>query len=528
MSIILDDNSKRHIDRERAYIRFQAIWRSSPRFAKLGEQILGAHGSGMPFKLLIIEDSPSMLHMYQGFLQREPYDLLTADTGKKGLRILREDRPELLLLDLKLPDMDGQQILETIAEEELGTTAIVMTAHGSINVAVDAMRLGANDFLVKPFAQERLIQTLANARELRQLKSKVAVYEQLDRPSYDEMIGSSLAMQAVYRTIDSAAPTDATVFITGETGTGKELVAQAVHRASPRQAGNVIVLNCAAIPKDLIESELFGHVKGAFTGATGDRDGAAHLANNGTLFLDEIGEMDIGLQSKLLRFLQSGTFQRVGSSKTESSNARIICATNRDAWSEVQAGRFREDLYYRLNVIPIALPALRERGGDVIEIARQFLRLFAERDGKQFQDFDEQVQSLLMNYSWPGNIRQLQNVVRNIVVLHDGPLVTANMMPVLEQVIPQQPASLGAGGVSPAAVVPAMPAGAPPSIIQPSPMPVGAVPGAASGEEDLRPMWQIEQEMIDKALELTGGNVNKAASLLEISPSSVYRKRTAK
>ena len=481
-------------------------------------------------KLLIIEDSPSMLHMYQGFLQKEPFEILTAETGTSGLRTLREKRPELLLLDLKLPDMDGQQILEKIAEEELGTTTLVMTAHGSINVAVDAMRLGANDFLVKPFAQERLIQTLASAREMRQLKSKISVYEQLDRPSYDEMIGSSLAMQAVYRTIDSAAPTDATVFITGETGTGKELVAQAVHRASPRGDGNLTVLNCAAIPKDLIESELFGHVKGAFTGATTDRAGAAELAHNGTLFLDEIGEMDISLQAKLLRFLQSGTFQPVGSSKLENSNARIICATNRDAWSDVRSGRFREDLYYRLNVIPIALPSLRERGGDVIEIARNFLRRFAERDQKDFKDFDEQVQALLMRYTWPGNIRQLQNVVRNVVVLHNGPLVTLNMMPPLEQVMltedQMNPISVGAG------ILPMIDRSAAtdttPAIIQPSPMPVAMPPANNVNEGDLRPMWVVEQEMIDRALEVTGGNVNKAASMLEISPSSVYRKRTMK
>ena len=481
-------------------------------------------------KLLIIEDSPSMLHMYQGFLQKEPFEILTAETGTSGLRTLREKRPELLLLDLKLPDMDGQQILEKIAEEELGTTTLVMTAHGSINVAVDAMRLGANDFLVKPFAQERLIQTLASAREMRQLKSKISVYEQLDRPSYDEMIGSSLAMQAVYRTIDSAAPTDATVFITGETGTGKELVAQAVHRASPRGDGNLTVLNCAAIPKDLIESELFGHVKGAFTGATTDRAGAAEMAHNGTLFLDEIGEMDISLQAKLLRFLQSGTFQPVGSSKLENSNARIICATNRDAWSDVRSGRFREDLYYRLNVIPIALPSLRERGGDVIEIARNFLRRFAERDQKDFKDFDEQVQALLMRYTWPGNIRQLQNVVRNVVVLHNGPLVTLNMMPPLEQVMltedQMNPISVGAG------ILPMIDRSAAtdttPAIIQPSPMSVAMPPANNVNEGDLRPMWVVEQEMIDRALEVTGGNVNKAASMLEISPSSVYRKRTMK
>ena len=290
-------------------------------------------------------------------------------------------------------------------------------------------------------------------------------------------------------------------------------------------------LNCAAIPKDLIESELFGHVKGAFTGATGDRDGAAHLAAEGTLFLDEIGEMDISLQSKLLRFLQSGTFQRVGSSRTESSNARILCATNRDAWAAVQAGTFREDLYYRLNVIPIVLPALRQRGGDVIEIARHFLRLYAQHDGKAFIDFDEGVQTLLLNYNWPGNIRQLQNVVRNIVVLHDGEVVTHDMLPPLEQV----DMSMGSGGAS---LSPITPAFGPPLVsgsVADAVTGGGALRATGTGqsfpampvtEADLRPMWVVEQEMIDRALEITGGNVNRAAALLEISPSSVYRKRT--
>ena len=484
----------------------------------------------MPPKLLIVEDSPSMLHMYHGFLQQEPLEVLAAENGTEGLRVLRQQRPELVLLDLKLPDMDGQEILEAIAAEGIETAVVVMTAHGSVNVAVEAMRLGAADFLVKPFTQERLSKTLTNVRELHQLKSEVAAYRELDRPSYDEMIGSSLPMQAVYRTIDSASPTDATVFIVGETGTGKELVAQALHRGSARVGGQLVVLNCAAIPKDLIESELFGHVKGAFTGATGDRDGAAHLAAEGTLFLDEIGEMDISLQSKLLRFLQSGSFQRVGSSRTESSNARILCATNRDAWAAVQAGTFREDLYYRLNVIPIVLPALRQRGGDVIEIARHFLRLFAQHDSKGFVDFDEGVQTLLLNYNWPGNIRQLQNVVRNIVVLHDGEIVTKDMLPPLEQV----DLNMNTGGgvlspITPAFGPPIAGAAAAADSAGRSAMagsPAQGFPTMPVTESELRPMWVIEQEMIDRALEITGGNVNRAAALLEISPSSVYRKRT--
>ena len=465
--------------------------------------------------LLIVEDSPAMIHMYKGFLANEPYDIQAVETLGAGREAVGASAPDLILLDIQLPDGNGLDLLKTLAEMKMAIPVIVMTAHGSINVAVDAMREGAYDFLVKPFAKERLLRTLHNARETKQLKTQVEEFQKTERPKYHSIIGSSLAMQAVYRTIDAAAPSDATVFITGETGTGKELVAHSVHAQSKRRNKNCVVLNCAAIPKDLIESEIFGHVKGAFTGATENRDGAAHLAHRGTLFLDEIGEMELSLQSKLLRFLQSGTFNRVGSSKTEEVDVRFVCATNRDPWAEVQKGRFREDLYYRLNVIPVGLPPLRERGQDIIEIAEKFLLDYSQADKKGFKGLSEEVRRTFLSYSWPGNIRQLQNVMRNIVVLNDGPQVTAQMIPPLEAPI-EQPA----GATAKSRFQPVLAGGTD----------LGDQAGAVndSGSElALRPMWQVEQEMIDRALAQFDGNVNKVAALLEISPSSIYRKRSA-
>lgn len=464
--------------------------------------------------LLVVEDSPAMAHMYREFLVKEPYDVTVAATWSEAKSVLEEATPDLMLLDVQLPDGDGLELLRDLQSRKAATQTVVMTAHGSINVAVDAMRDGAYDFLVKPFNQERLLRTLHNAQEAKALRYQVQEFKKTERPKYHNIVGSSLPLQAVYRTIDAAAPTNATVFIMGETGTGKELVAQSVHAQSPRRERNFVVLNCAAIPKDLIESEIFGHVKGAFTGASESRDGAAKLADRGTLFLDEIGEMDLALQGKLLRFLQSGTFNRVGASKTEEVDVRIVCATNRDPWQEVKKGNFREDLYYRLNVIPVTLPPLRERGDDIIEIAQLFLEQYASEMGRGFEKIGPEARDFFLNYAWPGNVRQLQNVIRNIVVLHDAKVVEANMIPPLEE------APAVESALAPRSETAAMPAGT-----------LGNVEGAPTTSDylialhDLVPMWQIEQMMVDAALARFDGNVNKAAALLEISPSSIYRKR---
>ena len=464
--------------------------------------------------LLVVEDSPAMAHMYREYLVNEPYEVSIASTWSEAQALLGKLTPDLMLLDVQLPDGDGLQLLRDLKARDANTQTVVMTAHGSINIAVDAMRDGAHDFLVKPFNQDRLLRTLHNALEAKALRSQVDEFKKTERPKYHNIVGSSLPLQAVYRTIDAAAPTNATVFIMGETGTGKELVAQSVHSQSTRRDRNFVVLNCAAIPKDLIESEIFGHVKGAFTGASESRDGAAKLADKGTLFLDEIGEMDLTLQGKLLRFLQSGTFNRVGASKTEEVDVRIVCATNRDPWQEVKRGNFREDLYYRLNVIPVTLPPLRERGDDIIEIAELFLDQFAREMGRDFEALSNEARDVFLNYAWPGNVRQLQNVVRNIVVLHDAKVVEAHMIPPLEE------ASLLADALSSRADTVALPV-------------TSASTSKSEPEQDqylialpdLVPMWQIEQMMVDAALARFDGNVNKAAALLEISPSSIYRKR---
>ncbi len=450
----------------------------------------------------LVEDSEMLSMLYQDYLRAEPYQIKTFRLGQDGLDALKEQPPQVLLLDLELPDMDGMALLRYVSEQGLPTSVVVITAHGSVDIAVEAMRHSAFDFLTKPFDGKRLCTTVRNAAKHQQLASLVDTYRaNYDHTGFGGFIGSSLSTQAVYRILESAAPSTATVFITGESGTGKEVCAETLHKISPRKDQPLVVLNCAAIPRDLIESEIFGHVKGAFTGAQSDREGAASRANGGTLFLDEICEMELDLQSKLLRFIQTGTFQRVGGSKLESVDVRFVCATNRDPIAEVQAGRFREDLYYRLHVIPVALPPLRERGDDVLAIARNFLRQFAAEESKRFSDFSPESAQMMLNYEWPGNVRQLQNVIRNVVVLHDGDRVLPTMFPpplnsVPVTVIPQQPTL-----VAPLVTI--------------------------SSAEAIRPMWLVEKETIENAIAACDGNIPQAAALLELSPSTIYRKRLA-
>ena len=451
--------------------------------------------------LLVVEDSPSVL------------DLLTRQLGElrlpvRGAATLAAARaaiaeagpPAAVLLDLRLPDGDGMEFLRELRAGRSDPAVIVMTAHGSINGAVDAMRDGADDFLVKPFATARLITTTRLAIDRRRLVRLVrTVSPGLSEDRYEGFIGADLSMQAVYRMIEQAARSRATVFITGESGTGKEVCAEAIHRRSDRRDRAFVALNCGAIPKDLIESEIFGHVKGAFTGATTDRDGAATRADGGTLFLDEVCEMAPDLQVKLLRFLQTGTVQRVGSDRTARVDVRFLCATNRDPMTEVAAGRFREDLFYRLYVIPLHLPPLRERGSDVIRIARHLLQKFSEEEGRGFTGFAPEAEAHLAAHAWPGNVRELQNVLRNIVVLNDAEQVTAAMLP------PQ----LRAGKpVTPADIGPAV-----------------RYPASIASPDAIRPLADCERELIEAAISACGGNMTEAAKRLGISSKTIYRKR---
>jgi two-component system repressor protein LuxO len=306
-------------------------------------------------------------------------------------------------------------------------------------------------------------------------------------------------MQAIYRTIESVAGSRATVFVTGESGTGKELAAEALHQASPRAQRPFIALNCGAIPRDLLESELFGHVKGAFTGATDNRLGAARAADGGTLFLDEIGEMPAEMQVKLLRFVQTGVVTPLGGTKAEKVDVRLVCATHRDILAEVQAGRFREDLYYRIYVVPIELPPLRLRGEDVVLVAHHLLGLYAREEGKAFAGFDAEAEAAIRAYPWPGNVRQLQNVLRNAVVLHDGTLITREMLPVL--LLHE-------------------------AMAEPAPI-VAPRPTLEALTSQIEPLAASEKRLILQALEHTGQDVPRAAALLEINPSTIYRKLTA-
>jgi len=463
--------------------------------------------------ILVIEDVPSLAATYAAFLARESVDVHIATTGQEAIAFMERNPVAAAIVDVHLPDMGGLEILRKARALGSPTHFIVITTEGSIKLAVEAMRDGAFDFIVKPLSRERLVVTVKNALDHRRLSDRLAeVAEDGREGAPGRFIGQSLAMQAVYRILRSAAPTNATVFITGESGVGKELCAEALHKLSKRRDGPFIALNCAAIPKDLMESEIFGHVKGAFTGASGDRKGAALQADGGTLFLDEVAEMDLGLQSKLLRFLQEKTVQRVGEDTLRRADARIVCATNRDPMAEVSAGRFREDLFYRLHVVPVEMPSLRDREGDVLLLAQHFLKVFSEEDGKSFKGFSPDAETALLAYAWPGNIRQLQNVVRSVVVLNDAEAVTADMLPRSLLPSPLLPNSSWRGGV---------PTEAPSAAAAAPRAPVAA---AAPAFAAIRPLEDVIRETIEHAIDACAGSIPRAAAALQVSPSTIYRR----
>ena len=447
-----------------------------------------------PRTVLIIEDSRSMAETCK--LQLEPlgYRLLLAPTGREAMQLLRANPVDCVLLDLKLPDMDGMDILREVRAWAAPPAVVVTTANAALTVAVQAVRLGAFDYLVKPFAPARLLTTVGNALANVELKREVDTFRRsVEHAGFGDFIGRSLPMQRVYRTIEAAARSTASVFITGESGTGKELAAQALHRLSPRAARGFVALNCGAIPRDLLESTIFGHIKGAFTGATADQDGAAARADGGTLFLDELGEMDMGLQTKLLRFIQTGGYERVGEGRTRQADIRFIAATNRDPQEAVRDGHLREDLFYRLYVVPVELPPLRDRGEDILLLSRKFLEISAEQEKRAFRTIAAAAEARLLAYGWPGNVRQLQNTIRNAVILNEGAILTETMLPPLPG----------------AAATPARSAG------ENLPQAVGAIV----------PLADMERAYIERAIALCDGNIQVAARKLAVSASTIYRKK---
>ncbi len=453
--------------------------------------------------LLLIEDTPSLQMVYEQVLRGAGHRVRAEATGAAGLNAFRQMRPQVVLLDLMLPDCDGLDLMRSMLALEPATRVIVITANGSINKAVSAMRAGAHEFLVKPFDETRFLDAVGHA-----LGAGKPAATTPTAPQPHGFLGDSPPMRDLYLRIASVARSMATVFITGESGTGKELCAQALHDSSGRAGGPFIALNCGAIPRDLLESEVFGHLRGAFTGALQDKPGAAAAADGGTLFLDEVCELDLDLQTKLLRFLQTSQIQPVGAARPRKVDVRIVCATNRDPLEEVRRGRFREDLYYRLHVVPIHMPPLRARGGDAVTIAEAMLRRFSAEEGKEFERLSPEVVELFQRLPWPGNVRQLLNVLRNVVVLHAGKEVTLPMLP-LEL---HHHAELGADPGPPAKAAAATPA---------------AANGAGLDGLLGRSLAEIERLVIEATLARHGGSVLQAARELDVAPSTLYRKLEA-
>ena len=385
----------------------------------------------MQFTILIVDDEKNIRDGLAEAFQMEGYKALTAGDGQTAMKMLEENYVDLVITDLKMPHISGMELLQYVKQNWPNVPVIIITAHGDIADAVKAMQQGALEFITKPLNLEHLLKLTKNALEMRQLSIKnEELREEVEaQQRISSIIGKSPAMRKVFDMIRKVAPTKASVLITGESGAGKELVADAIHNLSPRRDKPFIKVHCAALAESLLESELFGHEKGAFTGAQTRQRGRFELADTGSLFLDEIGEINQNVQIKILRVLQEKKFERVGGETTIEVDVRLIAATNRDLKAEIAAGRFREDLYYRLNVVNIHVPALRERREDIPLLAATFLHEFAQENGKPIEGFDQRAKQALYSYDWPGNVRELRNCIESAVVMASGKLITLDDLP---------------------------------------------------------------------------------------------------
>ncbi len=372
--------------------------------------------------VLIVDDEKNYRLIMETLLTQEGYQVLTADSAASALEVLREAEPDLVVTDMKMPGMDGLELLAAVKEIDADLPVIVMTAYGTVEKAVEAMKMGAFDYLTKPFQNDEMLLGIGKALKLRRLVSqnRMLLGQVAKKLGFDNLIGQSKEMTQVYELVEKVAPAKATVLITGESGTGKELIARAIHHRSPRKDRPFISVNCSALTESLLESELFGHEKGAFTGATSTRKGRFELADGGTLFLDEIGHTTPALQVKLLRVVQERAFERVGGSRTIEVDVRLITASNKDLKGLVEEGRFMEDLYYRLNVVHIEMPPLRQRADDVPLLAVHFLEKYRQELSRGELEFEPEVLEALSSYHWPGNVRELENVIERAVVLASG------------------------------------------------------------------------------------------------------------
>ncbi len=393
--------------------------------------------------ILVVDDEPNIRRTLESMLALEDYRTAAAASGSEALGRLERQRADLVLLDLKLPDQSGLELMRAMAERQIDAPVVVMSGHATVETAVQAVQLGALDFLEKPLTAERTLVSVASALERSRLvRENASLRQEVGIP--DPLVGSSAAIERVRTLIAQAAPTDGRVLILGESGTGKELVARALHAGSPRDGAPLVVVNCAAVPAELLESELFGHEKGAFTGALKRRIGRFETADGGTLFLDEIGDMPLTMQPKLLRVLEDGVVERLGGGNPVTVDVRVIAATNQDLTIAVDSGRFRADLYHRLHVVPIQLPPLRDRLEDLAPLAEHFALTFEKRHGRRIQLTAAALEAMAV-YSWPGNVRELRNIVERLVILGEaGPVDAGTMHPLLPEPRSTDPAGSAA------------------------------------------------------------------------------------
>ena len=393
-------------------------------------------------RLLIVDDEDSVRDVLRQLFDYEGHEVATASSGAEALRLARADPPDVAFLDVKMPEMDGLEVLDRLRVLAPDSQVVMISGHGTIDTAIEATRRGAYDFLEKPLDTDRLLVTLRNALQVRGLSESVAQLRSEVESRY-QIVGSSFAIRQVLERIERVAPTDARVLIAGENGTGKELVARAVHRLSSRADGEFVEVNCAAIPSELIESELFGHMKGSFTGAVQDRAGKFEQAHKGTLFLDEVGDMSMAAQAKVLRALEESRVTRVGGQKARDVDVRVVAATNKELGEEIEAGNFREDLFYRLNVVPIQLPPLRERREDIAMLAQHFIDVMSKREGLPAREWDVDAVARLQELNWSGNVRELRNTVERLLILAGGDRITADDVDLIASV-DHSPSGLGA------------------------------------------------------------------------------------
>ncbi|ABQ27492.1 sigma-54-dependent transcriptional regulator [Geotalea uraniireducens] len=448
----------------------------------------------MSATILVVDDEESIRTSLAGILEDEGYRTLFAVDGVEALSVVQQEMPALVLLDIWMPRMDGMETLQKLKELYPVLTVIMMSGHGTIETAVKSTKMGAYDFVEKPLSLEKVLLSVNNAIGMSRLKEENDSLRSIVLRDH-EMIGASPLMKQLAEHIKLVAPTNASVLITGENGTGKELVARSIHYDSQRRDKPFIEINCAAIPEELIESELFGHERGAFTGAVAQKKGKFDLADGGTIFLDEIGDMSLKTQAKVLRILQERKFERVGGTKTVEVDVRVVAATNKVLEDEIKAGNFREDLFYRLNVVPFKVPSLRERSDDIPLLIEHFLDTFCQREGRERKMFMPEAVELMKRYDWPGNVRELKNIIERLVIMTPGRTITVN----------QIPDYIGAGEATREMG--------------------GSKPGSALELSSLREAREeFEKEFIIQKLEEHDWNISKTAESIELERSNLHRK----